>query len=125
MKDLIERLEKLTGPDRELDRDIWLAITPGAAWKTTHITGHASGREWDVDEARVNGGRLVGIPAYTASVDSALTLIPDGKGWNVQGNTSIFYATVAGHDNMSSPTPAIALVIAALRARAALTGEAR
>jgi hypothetical protein len=54
MNELIERLEKATGPDRDLDYDI-----------ANHISLDA-----DTD-----------APPYTGSIDAALTLLPPGFWW--------------------------------------------
>lgn len=72
MNDLIERLEKATGPDRELDAEIWMTLNP--SW-----------RDYPRTEA---GGWITPLamsaPAspYTDSIDAALTLMP--KGWLVE-----------------------------------------
>ena len=78
MKDLIERLEKATGPDRELDAAIWLATTPGATRRQWSYTHTATGMDCDVDETRDSAGALITVPEYTASLDAALTLMPRG-----------------------------------------------
>lgn len=54
MQDLIERLEKATGPDRELDYDLRIIDQP-------HTVGSLG---------------LKSLP-YTASIDAALTLTPE------------------------------------------------
>lgn len=98
--DLIARLEKATGEDRELDCLIE-GIHPTASGDTPH---------------------------YSASIDAALTLVPKGFAWTLasQGTTDFrFFASVAFPDEdcdgtpTLAATPAIALCIAALRARAA------
>ena len=79
MKDLIERLEKATEPDRELDKDILFATFPrdrvaifdGVKHIST-ITGRG-GEAWfgplaDRDDC----------PRYTNSIDDAMDLVPDG-----------------------------------------------
>lgn len=74
--DLAARVEGATGPDRELDAEIWLAITPGATRKETVIPANGTRRGWTIDEARDEGGRLIIVPAYMQSLDAALTLVP-------------------------------------------------
>lgn len=102
MQDLIERLEKATGPDRTLDRSI-IGVLVDAGEVESHPL-------------------LVDVPPYTASLDAALTLVMPGHGWSLQGNTDVFYAVVYGQYNKpAAPTPALALCIAALRARLALS----
>ncbi len=99
MTDLIARLSALTGPDREVDHAI-------AVWMCSPM---------DPPD----------IPRYTGSIDSALTLVPEGYHWHVHGLND--RAPVAGvcpdgrdcTDHYGGANPAIALCIAALRARAA------
>ena len=104
---LAERCEKATGGDRELDEEIGAAIG-----KPSHFTD---------DE----GSRFRITRRYTASLDAAMSLVPEGdlhleikrgKVWAFVGSP-IRAATAA--------TPALALCAAALRARATLdpTGE--
>lgn len=52
-------------------------------------------------------------PRYTASIDAALTLVPEGCGFVLMG-----CAAKVGREIAKGATPAIALCIAALRARA-------
>lgn len=59
---LAERVERATGADRELDGDIFCAL------------GLAQLIEGAFDAYRA--------PAYTASLDAALTLVPEG--WSIQ-----------------------------------------
>lgn len=114
MTSLIDRLEKATEPSRELDALIEQAINP---------------KVWMVNPPHMNGSiALEGnphwqeSPHYTSSLDTALTLVPEGLGWNIQGNTDVFYAMVAGH-NGNATTPSLALLLAIFRARAALAKE--
>lgn len=112
MQDLIERLEKVVAPDRELDRLIWDATN-----------GRGGVDEWTVGQ--------IDAPAYTASIDAALTLVPDGLNYvlkarnpgakseaRVGGLQGGFYIKDGEHS-----CPAIALCIAALKARAAISAE--
>ena len=65
MKELIERLEDATGPDRELDAEIARLVTGRGV-----TVAPLSGPRYDGDGEPV--------PAYTASLDAALTLMPRG-----------------------------------------------
>lgn len=108
MQDLIERLEK--GPDRQLDIAIANACLPE----------HHSGR-WSI----------VTAPAFTASIDAALTLVPEGWEWvlahfadhppsaTVQFVGKGFHAAPDIEFDEHGKTAAIALCIAALKARMA------
>lgn len=74
LSELIERVEKATGPDRELDTCLWLKFTPGATRRVVHVKHAHSPAEWDIDETREASGQLITVPAYTASLDAALAL---------------------------------------------------
>src|SRR5690606_3142744 len=71
MKDLIERLERAEGPARELDGRIWCAVNG------YEILG------WDDDGCQYRAKQPGWISSYyirewTASLDAALTLVPEG-----------------------------------------------
>lgn len=95
---LIERLEAASGPDRELDDAILLLVFNDAA---------------------------INPPAFTASLDLAMTLLPDGQPWAWSGEFSDYsYANcwldVPEYDGIPfegrGANPAIALCIAILSA---------
>ncbi len=121
MKDLIERLEKLTGPEGEVDADI-----------ARHF-GHAvvnmplSGPHYEEDATPVLH--------YTASLDAALTLVPEGwfmdlsidssgTGWVVLTRPGGGFLSGEGEIERhgDAAIPAAALCIAALKAREARDG---
>jgi hypothetical protein len=121
LADLIAHLDAATGPDRELDEEI-MALRAGV------IREVQNGRSvYHV------GTRWVGVgdvPPFTASVDAAVTLVPDGWMWTVCGGEHrggqgvAFMAPNGGNspadrwiDDTGGATPAIALCIAALKAR--------
>ncbi len=125
---LIERLEKATGPDRELDARIELtrrsflfgsAAVAGAVIGTS-LNNVASG--WIAGL----GEQPISAPHYTSSIDAALTLVPEG--WKVdflqqllgEGYwTAGLYTRPGKHTlrtHANSDFAAIALCIAALRA---------
>lgn len=137
MKDLIERLENAMGPDREIDLATHVAIYPdgdiaklmqfrrgfdhkeGMAWDIHH-GGSVCFEKWTADgRCPYNGGYP--LPAYTASFDAALTLVPEGWIWDVASSGAAWIMppddlegqlVVGGIEN-----PVIALCIAALKAR--------
>lgn len=95
---LIDRLEVLCAPDRELDAEILIAafgIQP----------------------------RLSVAPRYTSSLDAAVTLVPNGFQWQIRSipteETMVHVAQVDWRPPMNCQgySPAIALCIAALKAR--------
>jgi hypothetical protein len=133
--ELAERCEAATGPDRDID----LAIFEACGW--VRKGGFWSGEYWE------RGGRRIWLtdkrlPAPTASLDAAMTLVPEeNDSWSLmkwpQDGKPTFRATVSwtvksSHKNASGPyvmhkphlrraeaaTPALALCAAALRARA-------
>lgn len=136
LSSLIARLEAATGPDRELDAEIAVATfvtvstdedlvyavlphkhdacTPGCFWEKSR-----------------SGLSLRKAPAYTASLDSALTLVPEGWFLSYLGddaagtppNMKPLGACCELENGITEvreggPTRAIAVCIACLRARA-------
>jgi hypothetical protein len=99
MSELIARLEAATGPDRGLDAAIHDVVS----------------------DAELTSCLL---PAYTASLDAAVALVPDGFHWAIRATPiedgpPLIEASVdwAPHPSETGATPALALCIAALRAR--------
>lgn len=115
MKDLIERLEKATGPDRQLDADILNTCGHQALDRGPRI-----GWEWRRD----GKGIWSRMPSPTASIDAALTLLPDGYAWTICNRPfqKDFWASVAdpyddgGGNPAIGKTAATALTAAALKA---------
>jgi hypothetical protein len=116
---LAERVEALDGPDREVDR----LICPLQGIRSKD-EGHSLGRcYYDAN------GHGVPLPAYTASLDAAMTLVPEGWEWTISAYADGAIATCApaakAHptilvgDGENALLPALALTAAALRARAA------
>ena len=132
MNNIITRLETATGPDRELDRDIVFEIFPpdrkavfNGVRHVSTMTG-ANGDPWFTPlESRGD------CSWYTRSIDDALTLLPMGWGWCIRtGNPNgdaqgcmkpyaHIYAseTEQGRYQGYADTPALAIIIAALKAR--------
>lgn len=100
MSDLIERLEKATGPDRQLDAAISEALT-------------------GIPEKIAFEHPNFVPPRYTASIDAALTLVPGSMvSLRFQRTGQTWGCYLNGRDT-NATAPAIALCIAALRARTA------
>ncbi|TAA49054.1 hypothetical protein [Shinella sp. JR1-6] len=75
LSSLISRVEKATGPDRELDAMVWLEMTPGATRKFTKVKSETDlWPPYTIDETRAADGRLIIVPAYTSSIDAAVAL---------------------------------------------------
>src|SRR5688572_1658024 len=118
--DLADRCEQTTGPDRRLDADIHCALNP-----EFHVDERDSGVIFVVKNLDERGGFYTGAKAYTASLDAAMTLMPEGWLWQVNlwaNGASAECASVKPYEpcgRYQAATPALALCAAALRARAA------
>lgn len=101
---LIQRLEQAGEGSRELDAEI--AEIVGIKHRTHRSsTGHSKGREWLVDTE--SGGIEIWArspPAYTTSLDAALTLVPEGWEWNVNGTSAMAFARVANEGLIHEPS---------------------
>ena len=96
---LAERVESLTGPDRGVDRAIWYAL-----------------------QDQMSGDPVHG-PRFTADLDAAMSLVPEGWDFAVATERGCAIAGLIRRGNHKSATseaatPALALTAAALRARA-------
>ena len=117
LSDLIARLEKATGPDDALDFEIAMACNIDIR----RCCGQ--GRPVSSDGITITGEECCDDPSwvpdqYTASLEAALEyIVPPKAGINLQGNGDVWYAVVAGQYSKACKTPALALCIAALRAR--------
>ncbi len=139
---LAERVEQATGADRELDGTIWWATRSPDEIEAHDLTGYVRKciqREGSAGNAlaqfydSANPACLANLAfqqAYTASLDAALTLVPEGAfyGFVMNGDGDGFAACCqfAGPDEEppkllwhSAATPALAMTAACLRARAA------
>lgn len=129
--DLIERLEKATGPDRDLDTDIARAtVTEG--WRILDDGTLECYGEMDADHGPDWYPSGAEIPYYTRDIDAAASLIdPRELSWTLGQNAHHRYwqASVNCLDQGGEPyargfagpcvSPAVALSAAALKARAA------
>ena len=114
LESLIERLAALSGPDREVDARI------AAAVGLPHGT-----LTFGEDGGKVYRSVVEIAPRYSESIDAALSLVPPGYYWSFDSRGCAIVSdkeprlepgavgTCLGHQS-----PAIALCIAALRARA-------
>jgi len=136
LEKLAERAEQASGPRPELDATIWLNVvaTPEQV-KTVEAGRKAHGDT----EARFRVERMMDGVRYTASLDAAMTLVPDG--WHIDlrdyadsraplaGLKQMGVASVKQADLLavvgSGETLALALAAAALRAHAALRDSGR
>jgi hypothetical protein len=119
---LAERCEHAAGPDRELDAEISVAV----GRHETHVERRSDGTTkllpWRGDGT---GSYNIDCRRYTASLDAAVTLAPDGWRWWINSSPFARCWLVANDrivDKAQSEkcaTPALALCAAALRARVA------
>lgn len=120
MNDLLSlaaRLEAAEGPDRELDAAISMAIGSVSRGALPCKGG------WVVD------GKPIAAPKFTASLDAAMTLLPEGSLWAFGSMEDGPFARVlwpnadgtytGNYLEVSAATPALALCAASLKARAA------
>lgn len=115
LRALIARVETATGPDLELDAEIALA----SGWRLKFVEGRGCWRHGDYSWTVESGGTP---PAYTRSLDAALTLVPEGWGFELRrGHGTSGRATCFCWNGKAMAalctTPALALCSAALRAR--------
>ena len=131
---LAERCESATGADRALDGVVHILANPDKPW----IVGHKPGRfpqeaihgtlseylEWAVGlcdnpdpHRRADVADSIGAPAYTASIDAALTLV-GSLPWGMTADPAHGAVAHVDCNRAEAATPALALTAAALRARA-------
>jgi len=139
LNNLIERVEAASGPDRELDLAIMVALDLRPDWlrkSTGELWVDASGRNPVVRWADQSVGRSVGNPnvddgpKFTASLDAAMTLVPDDCTWLRLSPATMTVSRPdpnekrwAKHFDARAATPALALCAAALKARARTPDE--
>ena len=97
---------------------------PGATRSRWSYVHKATERVCEVDETRGADRRLIVVPAYTASIDAAMTLIPHQHEWSVNWSGNSLAEVCAFPDGYPiqcghAATPALALTAAGLRAIAA------
>lgn len=128
---LIERLEKAEGPSRELDAEIAVALRvspqPGNNnhWAVKNFswwTASKSGRVYAMHTKTNQRGPHWQSLEYTSSIDAALTLLGDDPEWSIErchyDLHGCYRAVVLVGGEAMHMKPAIALCIAALRAKA-------
>ena len=125
IKSLIERIEKSEGADRELDGAIALSL----GWTLQKMKGDA--RPYYRKPGATQYYNRAEPPAYTASIDAAMTLVPEHSLFTVRtlwdDSKTAGLAVVSryegerrfwmGEHQSVAATPALALCAAALKAR--------
>ena len=127
LAELIARLEVATAGSRELDIAVYEAI----GWRRKQFSKTAPTWLCPPDDGkRIAIEPFNLLPCVTTSIDAALTLVPEGMEWALSnhgqtGAEQLCWAGVFGSPFIGSEcdshaaTPALALCIAALRAREA------
>ena len=130
MDDLIVKLEHATEGSRELDACVWVAVNgKGQPMKEVGPPSYKMPRFFcnpspDIDWI---GYDLLEIaPKYTTSLDAAHSLVPEEWGWTINHDAiaAVYAPEIEGDDDLAdwggapNGTPAIALCIAVLKARA-------
>jgi hypothetical protein len=135
---LAERVEAAPGPDRELDQAIYHDVLGYCRHVRTERSGAQSDTGFDCLDCGADswgnkskppyppGQKLHdAAPAYTESLDAAMTLVPEGSVWLRKSPETMSIYTPptnekvwAHHIDGKGATPALALTAAALRARA-------
>lgn len=120
MIELIDRIEAATGADRDLNAAI--AVASGQYVVSRHHPGMFAHKDRPHQFSYF-------VPAYTASIDAAMGLVPDGWAWMVgcAPDFQRFFATLMTTDDAApiedetidtnAATPALALCAAAMKAR--------
>lgn len=133
-RQLIEQLETAVAPDRGLDSAIGRALEtlPTEPFKTKAPFERIQGMYYVIGKRDTSGGPVDEKwarcpPLYTFSVDAAVTLVPPHHLWQVKQGieaSAVVWMLETDYDERDPPMgysttfPAIALCIAALRARA-------
>lgn len=125
MTKLSERVERLEGPDREIDCLIgvavgWFVTEPNKGWpdRMDYIDIRGGTKSYP------GGGFDQLVSRYTASLDAAMSLVPEGYSWILYsdgscevGPTPIAGSMMDAEFTVDAETPAIALCAAALKSR--------
>jgi hypothetical protein len=135
MDDLIEKLGRATGPDRELDLAI-INFKADLPWKWMHVWSDTIVQEkYGPVGPKTPGNPICSLERFTESMDDAMTLMPKGAGIRLERywlrDREAWTAVASTGGIPSNParqfvaedayTPALALCIAALKARAEMT----
>lgn len=76
LSELIDRVEKATGPDRDLDAEIDVALFGGeTVWKQANYTMESYPASRRPSKQHVGGFANEHVPPYTASLDAVVALV--------------------------------------------------
>lgn len=118
LNEIADAVERLEGPDRWTDGRIAMALEPDADWREFADT-------WGKCDPEDHGAFIM-PPQYTASLDAAMMLVPEGMSVHLSRCPGAGAAEIYSHakrgvstGTVAAATPVLALVAASLRARAA------
>lgn len=133
--DLAARVEALEGPDREVDAEIALSIGIVRERDGNSFYGHRDYSVMVLERGYYDiEGSAPELPSYTASLDAALMLVPEGWNWMAgnrnqptarayveNGKPAFIDSAMRRHPErrwheVVASTPALALTAASLRA---------
>ena len=131
--ELLAALEAATGPSRELDRRIakeigWFRVEPRftvnkkGGWIHPRDFCGTDGDGRPLLDSLHGTDIWPDVPAFSSSIDAALSVLPDGADWsryraaNMKMTMMVMTDSPMAHMGQAA-TPALALVIAAIRAR--------
>lgn len=117
LQELIERVERASGPDRELDGKIALSL----GWTFEKMKGDA--RPYYRKPGVTRYYERSEPPAYTAALDAAMTLVPRYLVNELTLVGGSYWQATVGDEQADAATPALALCAASLKARLHTEGE--
>lgn len=142
---LAERIEKASGPDRELDAEVWCALfaPAGAVVEQSKLNGawciYDGMEQRHPDQRRLWTGKNSRVVPVTESNDDAMKLLPDGAGfmlnryWIAKSEDPVWSAHITtggvpdnpsqSFEAMDAPSAALATTAAALKAKARTGGS--
>lgn len=119
LAELIDRLERAKRPERSLDGEIGTLL--GWRRKVEHRRNNENGEPVATTVWIIPSGQVPGhVPPYTTSLDAAIDLmnaIAPADVWGVSFADGKGTAVIGSGPYCSAPTPAMALCIAALKAK--------
>lgn len=122
---LADRAETAAGPNYALECAIWDCIYPGERLaRFEKLTAQGQPYHGRLGPADIDG-YIQPLRAFTASLDAALTLVPEDTFWSItmqgerRGGFSVCCQSSGPLKWHVGATPALAMTVAALRARAA------
>ena len=134
--ELIEKLERADGPSRELDAALKANFYGGVPmlspfngnWCVYRDGASDPRKDRVMERPRHVPHEVWANDRYTASIDAAMTLVPEGWSYTVawlhrngRATVAMFHAKL-NEQRAESHTPALALCIAALKAKEADNG---